>query len=422
MAERESEPEETAASEPPAAGGKLAFLLILFTVFLDTIGFGIIIPVTPALIMELSGEGLSEAAQYGGWLLVLYAVILFFSAPVIGNLSDRFGRRPLLLFSLFTFGLDYLIMGLAPTLFWLFVGRGIAGIAGSSFVTANAYIADITPADQRAGRFGMIGAAWGLGFILGPVIGGLLGEFGPRVPFFAAAAMSLVAFTFAFFALPESLPKQKRRLFSWARAQGLGAFTQMRKFPVVFGLFGTLILFQIAHDSMPAVWTYYTYFKFDWSEAQVGFSMGAFGFMVALVQGGLTGWAVKRLGETKATVFGLTAGACGFVGFAFAPSGTILMAWIVPWSMMGMAMAAVRGLMSKMVPEDSQGELQGAITAVFSLTAIVAPLLMTQLFRFFTREGAALVFPGMPFLVAGVMMALSCVWFAHVMQRARAKS
>ncbi len=420
MAEHESEPGDTGTAEATAARGKLPFLLILITVFLDTVGFGIIIPVTPALIMELTGEGLSEAAQYSGFLLVLYAVILFFSAPIIGNLSDRFGRRPLLLFSLFSFGLDYLIMALAPTLFWLFIGRGLAGIAGGSFVTANAYIADITPPDERAGRFGIIGAAWGLGFILGPVIGGLLGELGPRVPFFAAAGMALVAFSFAFFALPESLAKEKRRPFTWARAHGFGAFAQMRKFPVVFGLFGTLILFQIAHDSMPAVWTYHALFRFDWTEAQVGLSMGAFGVMVALVQGGLTGWAVKRFSESKVAVFGLIASACGFTGFAFAPNGTVLMAWVIPCSMMGLAMAAVRGLMSKMVPEDSQGELQGAITAVFSLTAIVAPLTMTQLFRFFTREDAVLMFPGMPFLVAGVMMALSCVWFARVMQQAKA--
>lgn len=396
---------------------KLAFPLILATVFLDTVGFGIIIPVTPELIMQLSGEGLSGAATYGGWLLVLYALMQFLFAPVIGNLSDRFGRRPVLLFSLFAFGIDYLIMGFAPTLLWLFIGRALAGIAGASFVTANAYIADITPPDQRAARFGIIGAAWGLGFILGPVIGGFLGEFGPRLPFFVGAGMAGITVLFGYFVLPESLPPHKRRAFSWARANGLGTLKQIRKFPIVFGLFGTLALYQLAHDSMPSVWTYYTMFKFDWTEAQVGLSMGMFGLMVAFVQGGLTGPAVKKLGERRAAAFGMISGAIGFCGFAFATDGWMLYAWIVPWSLMGLAMAAVRGLMSKLVPEDSQGELQGAMTAVFSLTAIFAPLLMTQLFSIFTADGAPVFFPGAPFLAASLMMVFSVIWFQRVLKR-----
>lgn len=397
---------------------KFAFALILFTVFLDTIGFGIIIPVTPALILELTGKGLGDAAMYGGWLLVLYAIMQFIFAPIIGNLSDHFGRRPVLLFSLFAFGVDYLIMGFAPTLLWLFVGRLLAGIAGGSYVSANAYIADITEPDKRAGRFGMIGAAWGLGFILGPVIGGLLGEFGSRVPFFVGAGTAAITFIFGYFALPESLTPDKRRAFTWARANGLGTLKSMRKFPVVFGLFGTLALFQMAHDSMPAVWTYYSIYKFDWTSAEIGLSMGMFGLCVALVQGGLTGPAVKRFGERRAAVIGLIAGAIGFFGFAFAPAGWVLNAWIIPWSLLGMAMAAVRGLMSNLVPEDSQGELQGAMTAIFNLSAIVAPLVMTQLFRVFTSDSAPILFPGAPFFAAGLMMVLSVIWFRHVVEKA----
>jgi MFS transporter, DHA1 family, tetracycline resistance protein len=397
---------------------KFTFILILITVFLDTIGFGIIIPVTPALILELTGKSLSEAATYGGWLLVLYALMQFIFAPIIGNLSDHFGRRPVILFSLFAFSFDYLIMGFAPTLAWLFVGRLLAGIAGGSFVSANAYIADITEPDKRAGRFGMIGAAWGMGFILGPVIGGLLGEFGPRVPFFVGAGTSALTFIFAYFVLSESLAPEKRRAFTWARANGLGTVKAMRQFPVVFGLFGTLVLFQIAHDSMPAVWTYYSIFKFNWTTAQVGLSMGMFGLMVGLVQGALTGPAVKRFGERRTAQIGLLAGAIGFFGFAFAPTGWALNAWIIPWSLLGMAMAAVRGLMSKLVPEDSQGELQGAMTAVFSLSAIFAPLFMTQLFRIFTTESTPVLFPGAPFFAAGLMMIFSFLWFRRVMERA----
>ena len=406
-----------AAEKTGPEQSKFAFMLILATVFLDTIGFGIIIPVTPALIVELTGESLSAAATYGGWLLFLYAAMQFIFAPIIGNLSDHFGRRPVILFSLFAFGIDYLIMGFAPTLFWLFVGRLLAGIAGGSFVSANAYIADITEPNKRAGRFGLIGAAWGLGFILGPVIGGLLGEFGSRVPFFVGAGTAALTFVFGYFALPESLPPEKRRAFTWARANGLGTLKSMRKFPVVFGLFGTLALFQIAHDSMPAVWTFYTIFKFDWTTAQVGLSMGMFGLCVAIVQGGLTGPAVKRFGERRSAIFGLTAGAIGFFGFAFAPTGWALYAWILPWSLMGMAMAAVRGLMSSLVPEDSQGELQGAMTAIFSLSAIVAPLFMTQLFRLFTDETAPILFPGAPFLAAGMMMVVSVIWFQSVVKK-----
>jgi MFS transporter, DHA1 family, tetracycline resistance protein len=410
-----AESEATVKTGP--AHSKFAFLLILATVFLDTIGFGIIIPVTPALIVELTGEGLGPAATYGGWLLFLYAAMQFIFAPIIGNLSDHFGRRPVILFSLFAFGIDYLIMGFAPTLFWLFVGRLLAGIAGGSFVSANAYIADITEPDKRAGRFGLIGAAWGLGFICGPVIGGLLGEFGSRVPFFVGAGTAALTFVFGYFALPESLPPEKRRAFTWARANGLGTLKSMRRFPVVFGLFGTLALFQIAHDSMPAVWTFYTIFKFDWTTSQVGLSMGMFGLCVALVQGGLTGPAVKRFGERRAALFGLTAGAIGFFGFAFASTGWMLYAWILPWSLMGLAMAAVRGLMSSLVPEDSQGELQGAMTAIFSLSAIVAPLFMTQLFRVFTAETAPVLFPGAPFLAAGLMMVISVLWFQAVVKK-----
>ena len=398
--------------------GKGAMFFILVTVFLDAVGLGIVIPVTPELIMELTGEGLSMAAVYGGWLLVAYAGMQFFFAPVIGNLSDRFGRRPVLLFSLFAFGLDYILMGLAPTLAWLFAGRLIAGVAGATFVTANAYIADITPADQRSRKFGLMGAAWGLGFIAGPVIGGVLGEYGARLPFFAAAGVTLLNAAYGFLVLPETLAKEKRRPFSWKRANTLGTWRQMRRYPVIIGLLGAFFLYQIAHDANPATWTYYTMLKFAWTEREVGFSMGIIGLMLVLVMGGLTQILIPRLGEVRAVYLGFGMGTVGFLGFAFSTEGWMMYAWIVPWSFMGLAVPALRGIMANQVPEDAQGELQGAITSMISFTAIIAPFMMTQLFRFFTADAAGLYFPGVAFLTAALMLFGSMVLVFRTMRRA----
>ncbi len=409
--------DEPAGGDEPAPRRGAAMGFILATVMLDTIGFGIIAPVTPELIVELTGEGLDKAATWGGWLLFLYALMQFVFAPVLGNLSDRFGRRPVLIASLVAFAIDYTIMGFATSLFWLFLGRGLAGIAGATGATANAYIADISAPEDRAKNFGRMGAAWGLGFIIGPVIGGLLGGFGPRVPFFVAAGLGLVNAVYGLLVLPESLPRERRRPFSWKRATVIGSFRQMSRIPLIGGLFVVAALYYIGHDSLPSTWTYYTMFKLDWNERMVGLSMGAVGVGTALVQGGLVGLLIARLGERRAVVVGFALLALGFVGFSTADSTWQMFAWIVPFSLGGIAMPALRSILTRKVPDDAQGELQGALTSLASLTAIVAPVFMTQVFAAFSSETAPIYFPGAPFLTAGALVLGSLLLFLRATRR-----
>ena len=394
---------------------KRAMLFILITVLIDTIGFGIVAPVTPELIMELTGQPISEAALYGGWLMFLYALTQFFAAPILGNLSDRFGRRPVLIASLFTLGLDYLLMALAPTLEWLFVGRAIAGIAGATFATANAYIADVSDSEMRAQNFGLLGSAWGLGFILGPVIGGLLGEYGPRVPFFAAAALAGANVLYGFFVLPESLPTDDRRPFSFKRANPIGALAQMRKYPGVVMLFGALVLYQLAHDANPSTWTYYTMLKFGWSERDVGLSMGVLGISMVVVQGLLIRIVIPKLGDRRTVLLGLAVMATGYLGFSLADEGWVMLVFIVPFALGSLAMPALRSILSHRVGADAQGELQGAMSSLTSLTAIVAPVFLTQLFGYFTSASAPVYFPGAPFMTAAVLTMGSAVVVAGVL-------
>ncbi len=394
---------------------KRAMLFILITVLIDTIGFGIVAPVTPELIMELTGQPISEAALYGGWLMFLYALTQFFAAPILGNLSDRFGRRPVLIASLFTLGLDYLLMALAPTLEWLFVGRAIAGIAGATFATANAYIADVSDPEMRAQNFGLLGSAWGLGFILGPVIGGLLGEYGPRVPFFAAAALAGANVLYGFFVLPESLPTEARRPFSFKRANPIGALAQMRKYPGVLMLFGALVLYQLAHDANPSTWTYYTMLKFGWSERDVGLSMGVLGISMVVVQGLLIRIVIPKLGDRRTVLLGLAVMATGYLGFSLAGEGWVMLVFIVPFALGSLAMPALRSILSHRVGPDAQGELQGAMSSLMSLTAIVAPVFLTQLFGYFTSASAPVYFPGAPFMTAAVLTMGSAVVVAGVL-------
>lgn len=393
------------------ASGRLALVFILVTVLLDTVGFGILIPVLPELIMELTGEGIGKAAVYGGWLTFVYALMQFLCGPLIGNLSDRYGRRPVLLLTLFMFGLDYLLMGLAPSLGWLFAGRLLAGVVGATYSAASAYVADVSRPEERAQSFGLLGASWALGFILGPVIGGLLGDFGPRAPFFAAAGLALVNVTLGAFALPESLPPEQRRPFSWKRANPAGALLQMRQYPAVFGLLGVLLLYQLAHDSLPSVWSFYTMLKFDWTERDIGYSMGAIGLLLVIIQGSLIRVAIPRLGETRAVVVGMAMMAAGFAGFALATRGWMMYVFIVPLALSGLATPALRSILSNQVPANGQGELQGAITSVASLMAIVSPLLMTNLFGYFTSESAPVYFPGAPYLAAALLVTAGALLF-----------
>jgi len=405
-------------AQPPSATGKRALAFVLVTVLLDTIGFGIIIPVIPQLIMELTGEGLSSAALYGGWLIFIFAFMQFLFAPVLGNLSDRFGRRPVLLLSLGAYAIDYMLMALAPTVAWLFLGRAVAGIAGATGATANAYIADVTPPEKRAANFGLIGAAWGLGFILGPVIGGVLGEYGARVPFFAASLLAAANVLYGLFVIPESLAPENRRPFSFARANPVGSFRAMRRFPVVVGLFVVLVFYQMAHDANPSVWSYFTMLKFDWTSRQVGLSLGVFGVLNTLVQALLIRRVIPELGEHRTARFGFVMMAIGFLGFALAPNQWIFLAFMVPFALGGLGMPALRGIMSSAVPIDAQGELQGAMTSVMSLTMIFSPLVMTRLFHAFTAEGAPIFFPGAAHFAAALLCIGSLVTFVIASKRA----
>jgi DHA1 family tetracycline resistance protein-like MFS transporter len=386
-----------------SAAGKHAFLFVFVTVLVDTIGFGIILPVMPALLQELTGETVSQVSLDGGWLAFSYAIAQFFFGPVIGNLSDRFGRRPVLLCSLLAFGLDYAVMGLAPNLAWLFVGRTIAGVAGASYSTANACVADISPPEKRAQNFGLMGAAFGIGFILGPAIGGLLGHFGPRAPFFAAAALALLNVTYGYFVLPETLPRASRRRFTWKRANTLGMLLHMRKYPVVLSMAGALFLWQLAHQVLPNTWAYYTKLKFGWSEGAIGASLAFAGVTMIIVQGGLVRVLLPRLGERRAALLGISVAVLGYLGYAFASADWMIYAVMTFASLMGLSYPSMNGLMSRQIPASAQGELQGGLASVYGLTTIIGPLVMTQLFGFFTSPAAPIYFPGAAFVFAAAL-------------------
>jgi MFS transporter, DHA1 family, tetracycline resistance protein len=382
----------------PAALG-----FIFITLLIDVTGLGIIIPVLPSLIKELINGDLSQAAQYGGWLLFAYAGMQFLFAPVLGGLSDRFGRRPVLLASLFGFGLDYLLLAFAPNIWWLFVGRLLAGVTGASFTTASAYIADISTPEKRAQNFGIIGAAFGLGFIIGPVIGGLLGQYGSRVPFFAAAVLALLNWLYGYFVLPESLPADKRRPFNIRRANPLGSLKALQKYPKVLGLVGAFFFIYLAGHVNQSTWAYFTMLEFGWNEAWVGYSLGFVGLTVAIVQGGLIRIVVPKIGQWNAVFVGMFFYIFGFTLFAFASQGWMMFAIMVPFALGGFAGPSLQSLISGQVPSNEQGELQGALTSMTSVTSIIGPPLMTNLFAYFTGENPIVYFPGAAFLAAAVI-------------------
>jgi DHA1 family tetracycline resistance protein-like MFS transporter len=381
---------------------RAALTFVLLSVFIDSLGFGIIIPSLPGVIMELTGEPVSTAADWSGYLMAVYALLQFFMAPVFGNLSDRFGRRPILLGSLFAFGVDFLLTGLARSMIWLFIGRAFAGFFGASYSTAGAYIGDISDDSNRAKNFGFIGAAWGGGFTLGPVIGGFVAEhFDVRAPFFVAAALALANVAFGLFALPESLPVERRRAFEWARANPFGAFKSLTHLPMIAGLLFALFLYQVAHDSLPAVWMFYTQHKFGWGPAETGWSLTFVGIMTVIVMAGLTGYAVPKLGERRAIVMGFTLMTLGFLGYALVPQGWMIYPALVIGSLGGIANPAMQSVMSKQAGPNSQGELQGAMASLTSIAAIISPIFMTQVFSYFSTPAAPVVFPGAPYLVSG---------------------
>ncbi|MBL3547991.1 TCR/Tet family MFS transporter [Chryseobacterium sp. KMC2] len=398
-------------------GRKAAIGFIFITLLIDITGWGIILPVVPKLIGELIHSDLSEAAKYGGWLGFAYAITQFIFAPIVGNLSDQYGRRPIILISLFGFSIDYVLLAIAPSMGWLFFGRIIAGLTGASLSTASAYIADISTDEDRAKNFGLIGAAFGLGFIIGPVIGGLLGHYGARVPFYVAAILCMVNFLYGLFVLPESLEKDKRRSFSWKRANPIGTFNFLRKQSKISTLVVALIFVYVALHAVQSNWHFFTMYKFNWTERTVGLSLGLLGLLIGLVQGVLIRWTTPKLGEQKSVYLGLLFYALGLMLFAFTNQGWMMFVFLIPYSLGGICGPALQSIISKNVPSNEQGELQGALASLVSATSIIGPPIMTNLFYYFTHDEAPFEFSGAPFFLASILMAISAIIIYFSFQR-----
>ncbi len=407
---------------PRPFASRYALAFIFTTMLIDTIGLGIVIPVTPAIIRELTGQALSGAADWGGWLMFVYALMQFLCAPLIGNLSDRFGRRPVLIISLLALSFDYALTGWAPTIAWLFLGRLLSGIAGAAYPTVNAYIADVSPPEKRAANFGLTGAAFGIGFVVGPAMGGILGDaWGPRAPFFVAAAFALANALFGLLVLRESLPPERRRPFEIWRANPVGTLRALRRFPMMVGLLGVTVLMRLAHDANPATWTYYTMLRFHWTPAQVGYSLMAVGALTAVSYGVLPRLIVPRIGETRAVVLGLLTASIGYAGYAAASEPWMLYAWMCFWSLGGLGGPALNAILSRSVPANEQGELMGALASAGSVTSIAAPLLLTHLFAYFTSGRAPFYFPGASFAAAALFELFALVVFLSLQPRLLAR-
>ena len=374
---------------------------------IDIIGLGIIIPVIPTLIKELINGDISEAAKYGGWLLFAYAITQFLFAPLIGNLSDKFGRRPVILISLFGFSLDYLFLAFAPSITWLFVGRIISGITGASITTATAYIADVSTPENRAKNFGLIGAAFGLGFIIGPVIGGFLGHYGARVPFYAAAILCMVNFVYGYFILPESLATENRRDFNWKRANPIGAFASLKKYPNLIGLVVAVFILYVASHAVQSNWSYFTIYQFGWDEKMVGISLGVVGLLVGLVQGGLIRFTNPVLGNKKSIFIGMSLYCLGMFLFATASQSWMMFVFLIPYCLGGISGPALQSVISGQVPASEQGEIQGTMTSLVSASSIIGPVMMSSVFYYFTHKSAPFQFAGAPFVLGGFLMLVS---------------
>ncbi|KWV92856.1 TCR/Tet family MFS transporter [Erythrobacter sp. YT30] len=389
--------------------------LVAFIVFVDMMGIGLIVPVMPSLLEEMTGLGEDQTASIGGWLLFAYAVMQFLFAPVIGGLSDRYGRRPILLVTVFLLGIDYIIMAMAPDLWWLFAGRILSGIMGASWAAANSCIADMAGPEDRGKLFGMLGGAGASGFVIGPAIGGVLGEYWVRAPFFAAAILCIGGAAIGYFALRETLPADRRRPFTMARANPLGTIFQMAKTPLVLGFLGVIFLMQTAAQSTMSVWSYYTRLKFDWSEFDIGLGVAFYGLMLAFTQAGLTGVLIKRFGVKATAIGGLVIGLQSYVMMAFAPTGSFLIAAILVGSIAGVTFPAIQQMMSERIAEDAQGELQGAVASTMSITSIFGPVMMTGVFAAYADD-QGMYFPGAPFLLSALVgyTALALLWRVSV--------
>jgi DHA1 family tetracycline resistance protein-like MFS transporter len=398
----------------PAGESRGAVIFILITVALDLVALGIIAPVLPNLIIRMEGGDIARASAITGYFAFAWATMQFLCSPILGAFSDRFGRRPIILLSCLGLGLDYIFMALAPTLAWLFVGRIISGITTSNISTAFAYITDITPPERRAKQFGLIGAAFGLGFVIGPSIGGLLGTYSLRLPFWVAAGLSLANVIYGFFVLPESLAREKRAKSAWHMANPLGSLTLLRSHRDLSGLASALTIFYLAHNALPTVFVLYTEYRYGWNERQVGFSLAMIGVCAAVVSGGLVGPYVKKFGERFSVLSGLCYGVLGFLGFALAWRGWFLLASIPLIALWGVAGPAIQSLMSRRVDHSSQGKLQGAINSLRSITGMIAPVIFTQVFAYAISVRRSVHLPGAPYYLAAVLLTTSLLVAAYV--------
>ena len=396
------------AAKPP---GKHAVAVIFVTVFLDMAGFGLVMPVLPNVIRAITGLDLAAASLFGGWLFFSYGAMQFLFGPMIGNLSDAFGRRPVILFSLAGLAIDYLLTAFAPAMSWLFAGRLVAGFCGASYATANAYLADITAPEERGRVFGYMGAAFGLGFIIGPAIGGMVAQFGDRVPFFVAAGLALANALYGYVALPETLPPEKRRRFDWRRANPLGALRIFRAYKGVLGWSAVLFVFHLAGAVYPTIWPFWAMQHFGWSASAVGLSLAIYGTISAIVQAGLTGPAIARFGEWRAAIFGMLMAAIGSAMFGFAGGLASLTVMLVIHAPEGLVLPSMAALMSKEVPENAQGELQGGIASLQSVGMLAGTVMFTQVFGYFMQPDAFVVSPNAAFFLAAGLAAVALAIF-----------
>jgi MFS transporter, DHA1 family, tetracycline resistance protein len=412
----------TESPASPTGPRRAAFIFIFIVVLLDILAFGIIIPVLPKLVERFMDGQTADAARMYGYMTIAWGVMQFFCMPLVGMLSDRYGRRPVILISCLGLGLDFILMALAPDLTWLFIGRVLSGATSASFSTAFAYIADVTPQEKRAASFGMLGAAFGIGFVIGPALGGVLGGIDPRWPFWAAAALALVNVAYGFFVLPESLPPEKRARFEWRKANPVGSLVLLRSHPELFGLAGVLLLMNVAHMVLPSTAVLYMSYRYGWSEMAMGLTLAVVGVCAIVVQGGLMKPAIAKFGERRLLVLGLVFGTLGFVGYGLAPNGVLFLAAIPVMSLWGLAGPAAQALMTRHVSPSEQGQLQGANSCLMSISGIVGPLLFTQVFAVFISSRRDWHLPGAPFLLAGAMLLLALYIAWRVTRGAEAAS
>lgn len=381
---------------------------VFVTLFLDIIGIGLVAPIVPKLIEKFVSGDVGQAAQFGGWITAIYAVMQFIFAPILGNLSDQYGRRPIILISLLGSALDYLLLAFAPNLAWLLIGRLIAGITGANISAVSAYIADVSPPEKRAQNFGLIGVAFGLGFIVGPALGGILGSVDLRLPFLVVAGITFLNVLYGFFVLPESLQSENRRAFSWSRANPIGSLGSLARVPIVLSLAVGFVFSSLAQNGLQTIWVYYTGLRYQWDTLQVGLSLAAVGLSAAIVQGGLLRLILPRLGERRAIIFGLALAVLSSIAYGLAPQGWMIYVIIFVSGLGGIAGPAAQGLISRNVSDSEQGAVQGALSSALTLTGVVGPLVATGLFTYFVPRGVpgASFFAGAVFTLIGLLLAI----------------